>query len=676
SGNYTLRYRLNGSSDCLLEEPIVLNAPNAPAFSLETESPSGCGLSDGSVSVIPPTTGDYEYRLGATGNWQPSPEFPDLEAGVGYEIYIRPIGQLNSCIGQQNILLEQGPLATVVTDVQLPSDCGASDGSILVLAQSPANNEYEYRAIADNQPAGEWSTSESLHDLSPQLYTIQLRMNGDDQCVVEQIIDMYTSTQPGATLIDATEPEFCGDSSGIIIVDAEHIGDYLFSLSDEGPFQEDGQFFNLSAGLVEVYIQSANDASCQGISTFELGQPEPPPFDAELSLPPYCVQGDASISILPVDNDEITAEYRLRYPDGSYSPYQTVLVFDNLDAGSYLIEARYSQNDDCLRSMGLEIPDDGGPFAEWPAIITETANACLDLPASLFIQPANGESIYFSVDGSPWTTQQIWSNLETGFFQIQVALTETGCGAIALDSIELISQDVLVLQPTVSNHPSSCALNDGAIIVQVAGQENANLEYTIDGGESWTSSNEFDDLAAGSYHVGVRHAALDGCEQMAQLTTELIADDQPIINGVEIAQANACTAEAASIIVDADVNNGAELLYSIDGGQNWIGSSNFSPPAGNYTIMVRTADDEPGLCAISWPEEVTIDSVLLGEVPELVVDQLLQPSSCSLADGIISFSALSPGTFEYSIDQGENWQLTGLFENLPAGTYWISVRNS
>ncbi|MEM8584652.1 MAG: hypothetical protein AAGF87_10300, partial [Bacteroidota bacterium] len=676
-GNFVLRYRLNNSSDCLLEELVTLNAPNAPVLSLNTTLPSSCGLEDGAITAIPPSNGDYEYRLGISGEWQEEPVFTDLAGGGGYEVYIRPSGQVDGCEGLQTTSLSEGPLASTTIDIQLPSDCGANDGSIIVTAEGQAGDIYEYRAQGENQPPGEWSTSGSLNELNAIPYEIQVRMNGTDQCIVEQAVDMQTGVQPTVILVDASSPSICGGNNGSITVIAQNPGDYIYSSLESGPFQSDGVFENLAAGEIEIFVRAADSdgASCQGTNLFELDETTPPAFDATVELPPFCVQEDATVIIIPADVPGNSVEYRLQFPDGSFSNYQAGLSFENLGIGQYLIEARYNESDACILTLDLEISDESNQIAQAPNLIVEAANACLDIESSLTIEPSDEQSIYFSIDGAPWTIQQVWTDLGEGSFQIETALSETGCGAINMGSIDLVRDDNLLLQPATSSDPSSCVSANGSILVNVFGQEGADLEYTIDGGLNWDTDYFFEDLAAGEYQIGVRHSDVDECLELAPTTVVLVADDQPFISDVALTQANACTAEAASLTVLAGVDNDAELRYSLDGGETWGSSPTFSPAAGTYTVGVRTAEDEEALCAVLWPEVLVVDSVVLGGVPQLEVDQLLQPSSCESADGLMAFTIISEGDFEYSIDQGENWQSEGLFENLMPGTYSISVRD-
>ncbi len=90
--------------------------------------------------------------------------------------------------------------------------------------------------------------------------------------------------------------------------------------------------------------------------------------------------------------------------------------------------------------------------------------------------------------------------------------------------------------------------------------------------------------------------------------------------------------------------------------------------AGNYGVTLVDANgctSNPSYTTINEPPQLQIDSIVTTDV------------TCFLgSDGIINIIVSGgAGTLEYTIN-GFTFQQTGIFSNLPAGTYWVAVRDT
>jgi gliding motility-associated-like protein len=129
---------------------------------------------------------------------------------------------------------------------------------------------------------------------------------------------------------------------------------------------------------------------------------------------------------------------------------------------------------------------------------------------------------------------------------------------------------------------------------------------------------------------------------------------------------------------DCDVNNGSisisatgtgTLEYSIDGGMTWQGFNTFlNLGAGNYSVQVRIGD-------VCVPAEETV--TLLGpNAPEITDIVTNNPAACDIQNGVIVIAAINgQEEYQFSIDNGVNWQNQNTFPNLSSGAYQIAVRN-
>jgi gliding motility-associated-like protein len=158
-----------------------------------------------------------------------------------------------------------------------------------------------------------------------------------------------------------------------------------------------------------------------------------------------------------------------------------------------------------------------------------------------------------------------------------------------------------------------------------------------------------------------------GCEATSQVTVEV--SNKPVIKDVVKTNQSDCGTQDASIFISA-LGDGA-LEYSLDN-INWQTDSLFSNLApADYTVYVRNVN---GTCPLAYAlNPVTITA----PAEPVFVDAIsTQPNGCA-GDGSISVNATG-GTapLQYSIDGGQNFQASNVFNNLGGGTYNIVVANS
>jgi len=130
----------------------------------------------------------------------------------------------------------------------------------------------------------------------------------------------------------------------------------------------------------------------------------------------------------------------------------------------------------------------------------------------------------------------------------------------------------------------------------------------------------------------------------------------PVTAGVTDVLCNG--ASTGTITVTAPI--GPTLEYSIDGGTVWQTATVFTVPAGNYTVRARVIGS---LCSGSTTITVT-------EPALLTVLSTSTDADCSNKTGTITLTAAG-GTpaYQYSIDNGINYQAGNTFANLPSGNY-------
>ncbi|KIC89074.1 hypothetical protein HY58_18835 [Flavihumibacter sp. ZG627] len=232
-------------------------------------------------------------------------------------------------------------------------------------------------------------------------------------------------------------------------------------------------------------------------------------------------------------------------------------------------------------------------------------------------------------------------------------------GCTVTKNITVANTDVsLIATPTVAD--ANCRTTDGSITVQVNGGT-APYTYEWNGPAGFTSSQTgISALAPGDYTLVITDA--NGCTvNLAMTVGEIICCD---ITATASAPDILCDQTAVDIIVEAK-DGYLPYEYSIDGGATYQTSKLFTNrPAGNYTITVRDAKD----C-------IATTDVIINQIPNTVAATLTTPDiPCGFSTGTITVSA-SNGTapYRYSLDGGNSFQNSNVFNDLPAGDYTILV---
>ncbi|MBS4013755.1 MAG: gliding motility-associated C-terminal domain-containing protein [Bacteroidetes bacterium] len=169
-----------------------------------------------------------------------------------------------------------------------------------------------------------------------------------------------------------------------------------------------------------------------------------------------------------------------------------------------------------------------------------------------------------------------------------------------------------------------------------------------------------------------RRLATNACGNSASNTITITVYGQ-LNADVNLTHVTGCFGNTnGAISITNPVGGSGVYQYSIDGGATWHNSGLFSGlGAGFYNVQIR-------------------DFTLPGCIVNLGVYQIIQPAqlsadlawqnvtgcSSSLNGWINITNPLGgSGTFEYTINGGTSWSVSGLFSNLGAGTYNVQMRD-
>jgi hypothetical protein len=302
------------------------------------------------------------------------------------------------------------------------------------------------------------------------------------------------------------------------------------------------------------------------------------------------------------------------------------------------------------------------------AVTVVQPSSCLPSNGSIQLLMAD-TSIYYEVSingGQDWYVATHFTNLQPGAYQLLVRNLNTTCLVTYPAPINLLPPVVLALDSLDARPASSCESADGQISVWASGA--LDLDYSIDGGLSWVDNPVFDQLPGGIYTVLIRSAAQPDC--ILQTDPQALGGALAVaFDSIGLTAAQNCLDQGGSIQLNWAGSPGAQ--FSIDGGQSWTQAllfGNLQP--GQYQLLIA---NEALSCQTALDSLLTID----GPPPPTVLAVNSQPAqNCLANDGAIAVFSAAGGRQEYAIDEGQQWDPDGIFDQLAAGAYSLLIRDT
>jgi gliding motility-associated-like protein len=220
---------------------------------------------------------------------------------------------------------------------------------------------------------------------------------------------------------------------------------------------------------------------------------------------------------------------------------------------------------------------------------------------------------------------------------------------------------------TVNAQPSSPVISGYSSPVCQGTTVNLSSSYAT--GNQWyfngsilsgETNQSYNNAVAGTYKVVYTDA--NNCASESSIT--VVINPKPLTPIVDVTQPNCSNAKGA-INITPTGNPGD--TYSIDG-VNYSSTttySNLNP--GSYSVTVRNSSG-----CVSAPFNAVINTQ--PAVPVAPTVSVVQPT-CTVATGSLTISAPTGTEFTYSID-GANYGSSTTFNNLSAGTYNVTVKNT
>ncbi|MDH7912674.1 gliding motility-associated C-terminal domain-containing protein [Winogradskyella sp. SYSU M77433] len=264
-----------------------------------------------------------------------------------------------------------------------------------------------------------------------------------------------------------------------------------------------------------------------------------------------------------------------------------------------------------------------------------------------------GDEFEYSLNNGPFQSSPIFSR-SSGTYTLRVRSSYTQCENINLDPIVLTGMN---LTATVTD--VLCKLeNTGAIDITVTG---GTPPYSYEWNNTATSE-DISNVFGGTYNVIVTDA--NGCTISDSYTIN--QPSQELVTSLSTSNVS-CYGESDGSI-DLTVSGGtAPYTYNWNTGATSQDLNNLAP--GSYGVTVTDANGctSTSQVSISQPSSILTANIISIEN----IDCNDDTSGSISVEGV---GGTSP--YSYSINGGTSYQTSGLFENLAAGNYTITVLDS
>ena len=349
-------------------------------------------------------------------------------------------------------------------------------------------------------------------------------------------------------------------------------------------------------------------------------------------------------------------------------------TFTNLAPSTYVVKIRDAANIACEATLNT------GLILTQPAILSATVTStnvtCNGAPdGSITItNPLGGYGTYqYSVDGgSTWQASGSFVGLIPGFYNVQISdAANTACVIILNGSLQVTQP--AVLSAFVSKTNVTCnGVSDGTITIVGATGGYGTFEYSINGGTGWQVSGSFAGLVPATYNVQMRDAAHIAC---VKILDAAVVITQPAVLSATVTSAMVTCfgANDGRIEITGQAGGYGSYQFSINGGTSWQGSGTFTNLApATYNVQIRDAGNISCAIILAPVLNITEPAVLSATLAHTNV------TCFGGNDGSITISAPAGGygTYEYSINGGGSWQVSGNFTLLTPGSYNVLISDA
>lgn len=277
-----------------------------------------------------------------------------------------------------------------------------------------------------------------------------------------------------------------------------------------------------------------------------------------------------------------------------------------------------------------------------------TAPTCGNSDGAIDLTITNGSGNYSFDWGTNGTTEDL-SNLPSGLYSVTITDITDGCSK---DTSITLSTNAYTYVVNTTN--PTCGNSDGSIEIVVTGGTSP-IQYSIDNGVNFSTTNVFNNIGAGTYDIIINDGA--SCQEV---TTATLTEDCCNFSITAILTQPSCGANDGAIDITIQNGSGNETF---DWGANGTTEDLSNIGSGTYNL---TVSDATSGCSKDT-------SFILQSSAFTYTTEITNPSCGNNNGAIILHTLGGTSPFVFSIDNGVTTSNDSVFSNLSAGTYDIVV---
>jgi len=430
-----------------------------------------------------------------------------------------------------------------------------------------------------NNISGSWNVNEIVI-LENIDQVVQLEFTTTDECINPYLWEVYI-TEAYDVSVSATPPTSCESEDGIIEIEGL-ISELEFSLDGGNNWSDVAIYDNLVNANYNILIRHKDYTSCVIDTLVTIEGPGAILLDQSIVVNDTdCQSNVGSILVQQVSNDPL--EFSI---DGGAN-WQDSPLFSGLASGSYSIEVRPIGGSTCTQVIeNVEGPE---PIVIADINITDVTS-CVDDNGILEINASGGQLLYSIDGGIEFQEDNVFAGLVAGIYNIVIQSENyQNCDIDTIVQLNEPSQPNLFVE--TATDPTACLMSNGNILVN---SSEPDVEFSIDGGNTWQLDNQFNGLTAGIYSLTVRSLDVPDCT--TEIDVSLVAQDE-LFTEFTTSAIDPIGCDATNGSVEIINTSNLSLLYRIEGSTDFQDTPVFDNLSeGEYVIEIISQSD-PGCIA-------------------------------------------------------------------------------
>ena len=517
--------------------------------------------------------------------------------------------------------------------ISVITDCVNHTAVASLSPAPPANSTITY-VLYNGATQIASNTNGNFSGLTPNLnYTIHAFVN--QACSGIESVTNFSIIGPGLSVTGLNTT--CGLNAGSITATGTGgVAPLTYSI-DGTTFQGSGNFTGLGSGIYTVTVKDVT--GCASTSTVNIVNSNGPTVTL-VKTDAFCGTASGTITATGASG---TSPYQYSLNGGAF---QSSNLFSSLASGVYLITVKDATG--CLNTTSITLISIGNTTVGALPI----AATCGNSNGSITAIVTGGTPPYlYSINGTVFQIGDVFTGLAPGAYTLTVK-DASNC----INFITVTISNVAGPQISAVAVPTSCNSFTGTVTVTAAGV--FPMQYSINNGTSFQTSNIFNTLSAGTYSVVVKDA--NGCLN----TTNVIVN-------LSIPQVTGSSTQASCALNDGTITaigTGGipPYQYSINGTTFQTATLFSGLGSGSYTLTIKDAVG----CLNS------ISPIIINNVSGLSIAATSTTSSCVSPTGTITATGSGgQAPLQYSIN-GVTYQSSNSFTSLAAGNYSVTVKDA